>query len=269
MGIVNGGLKGSFMKKPREAFTLIELLVVIAIIGILAGLLLPALSSAKQKAKRIVCVGNLKQLISGALMYADDDRYQSLTPKVDIDDNDLNWLRRGYVEDLRIFVCPATRNMVRGDIVGVSPHSGQKGLVDLINLAGGTGRVNGMSYGLFGFVGYNVPVWSQIPVPGGWRTINGIRKNLNNVQTYVKHHNAFGLKGTVPGPSRMWLLTDNQALGFFDHYPDSEDNHGEKGANISFCDGHIEWVSRNEFIYSNELSEDEGRTGIPVPSHSP
>lgn len=92
--------------RPRKGFTLIELLVVIAIIAVLAAILFPVFSIAREKARQTSCLSNTKQLSLGVLMYAQD--YDEALPPCQ-NDSLILWtdIVNPYVKNSQIRVCPS------------------------------------------------------------------------------------------------------------------------------------------------------------------
>ena len=112
--------KSSHQSNAQSGFTLIELLVVIAIIAIIASMLLPALSQAKDKGRGAKCLNNVRQIALAYALYGDDNNDDMVTlylfnaaPKGALFPGDVTWwvdLMRSALQGTNVIACPSVKN---------------------------------------------------------------------------------------------------------------------------------------------------------------
>jgi prepilin-type processing-associated H-X9-DG protein len=199
-------------------------------------------------------------------MYASDFRghftcdtlFPSFTPNYrDIADDDLSFLYPGYDSNLKGFTCPGTQNVVEPsplitgfDLTGA--HKFVKDLTDNSRTKGST--PHGHSFEVLGAI--------QHVVPGGARSITN-KVTLNFVQSFANYNNPSVPSGFRPGPSKVWLLFDQDDPGT-NLILDDQDNHGKWGGNVVYCDGHANWLKRENWRQEYNITRD-GNLADPMP----
>ncbi|MEX2214249.1 MAG: type II secretion system protein [Phycisphaeraceae bacterium] len=215
------------LRSPRRAFTLIELLVVISIIAILVGLLLPALGSAKQNAKQVLCMSNMRQLCLATLNYQED--YRRAFPQPFINSN--------------IASVPARNSAMW--------FNGLDFYLQVANKTYGA-DANERNYEEF----KQDPVWKDFPEAGNVRRDNRTIKMNENFGFSSSGVAQFYTDKNLTNPGLTVMYVDGRALDVrpdapgdssFGHFHAVEGTVGLRhnlGANVAFADSHADHVKQ-------------------------
>ncbi len=249
-------------------FTLLELLVVVAVIGLLAAILLPALSLARAKALGSQCQSNLRQIGLGLHLYVDDfgvypAAREANSPRVRWQ-NTMGGLMGGSVRDPsresdatgeneivnQVFKCPATRHSTYQLDASTYPGKRRENYLR-------TGSY-GLNWATFGPFPGDAAVLRPYPVSS---------KAIERPAVTIMVGDAYGDKGriqlrphsyTLDGPTQL-----NGRWGTGEGQTPADPRHSGQRFNALFADGHVELLTMREAGYDADLPGGLGGTGDP------
>jgi prepilin-type N-terminal cleavage/methylation domain-containing protein/prepilin-type processing-associated H-X9-DG protein len=246
----------------RRAFTLIELLVVIAIIAILAAILFPVFAQAREKARQISCLSNMKQISLAFLQYTQD--YDEIPPSSSVYSGSGGWGGQiyPYVKTASAFRCPDDSQEPAGENDTSYGYNGNL-LAHNISVAKWTAPAETvMLFEVTGNTNVDVtqPVDSISYWNGGSPTGYGLGDLTQNQAAYDPGGGGFISACPAPGGGGWWNTeTLKYATGIMGQRSDAGDCEFANprhtgGSNFAFCDGHAKWF-RPENVSSGEMVE--------------
>lgn len=205
-------------------FTLIELLIVVAIIAILAGMLLPALNSAREKAMSISCLGNIRQIGSAAMHYSHDFNDHILPSETTVSGTKYPWQRNlvtlGYLSSASVWGGKEVFEKVNPSGIYRCPSVYISGTLDEV-----WGLWRGCTYGQGNYIGGYVTNMSNAA------TINRYFSKFTEIRKRISEVAYFGEKSGSTDYWTTFSITDDEIKPASRH---------SLAMNIYFIDGHAE-----------------------------
>jgi len=252
----------------------------VAIIALLVAILLPSLATSREQSRRVQCSLNERQITIACIFQADDTSAKVYASTNSTGSDSLNHIYPKYMKTVKTALCPSTKNVVRENQRSHNSFYDRLILDDLEHSAANAAEAKG---------GHSYEVWGWFDGPSIYldgTMIDGESAGTVGEQlrlprkpvTNALYQQATGCvvkkQSTVKRPQTTLLILDSDQGGGGqqgdknNNYPDPANNHGKDGLNISFADGHAEFVRAHQVtsVYLRSYNDppyDNWRTVAP------